>query len=66
MADPVNLRAARKRKQRAEKEVAAAANRASFGRRPSEKTAAGLSRALEERRLESHRLIRATERDEKR
>ena len=55
MAEIVNLRQARKRKRRDDKERAAAANRASHGRSASDKAKSGLERSLEEKRLDAHR-----------
>ena len=55
MAEIVNLRQARKRKRRDEKEHEAAANRRLHGQTGSEKTKLRLTRALDEKRLEGHR-----------
>jgi hypothetical protein len=55
MAEIVNLRQARKRKTRAEKDAAADANRRAHGRPPAERRAADKIRALEAERLEGHR-----------
>ena len=55
MADFVNLRQVRKRKQRSEKEAAAAANRLRHGRFADEKKETASLRALAEERLEGHR-----------
>jgi len=55
MAEIVNLRQARKRKRRSDKEDAAAANRLTHGRPAAEKTATRLVRDLEERRVAGHR-----------
>ena len=61
MGEIVNLRAARKRKGRADREAAAAVNRASFGQKRSEKDRAKLSRHVEDKKLEGHRLERPAE-----
>ena len=55
MAEIINLRQARKRKRRSDKEDAAAANRRTHGRPAAEKTATRLVRDLEARRVEGHR-----------
>ena len=55
MNEVVNLRLARKRRRRAEKEDAAARNRLTHGRAKAEKTRVGAISALDERRLEGHR-----------
>jgi hypothetical protein len=55
MGDTVNLRLARKAKARAEAKGKAAAARAKFGLRRAERETAGMTRALEERRLDAHR-----------
>jgi hypothetical protein len=55
MAEITNLRQARKRKQREEKERAAAANRALHGRTRSEADAVRLAQELTERRFSGHR-----------
>lgn len=55
MAEILNLRQARKRRGRAEKERDAAANRAIHGRSAAEKAKERLGREIEERRLEVHR-----------
>jgi hypothetical protein len=55
MSVVVNLRQARKRKRRAEKEEAAEANRVTHGRPAAEKTATARAQALQARRLEGHR-----------
>ncbi|HEX2553689.1 MAG TPA: DUF4169 family protein [Microvirga sp.] len=56
MADIVNLRQARKRKQRAEKESQAEANRAAFGRAKVDRLLSEARKDLDARRLEGHRL----------
>ena len=56
MADIVNLRQARKRKARAEKESQAQANRVAFGRTKDERRLSEARTELETRRLEGHRL----------
>lgn len=55
MADIVNLRQARKRKRRGEKERIAEANRLAHGRSGAETREARLTRKLDETRLEGHR-----------
>jgi hypothetical protein len=55
MAEIVNLRQARKRKRRSDKEEATAGNRLTHGRAAAEKTATRLIRDLEDRRVEGHR-----------
>jgi hypothetical protein len=54
MAEVVNLRTARKRKARVEKEQAAAENRARFGRTRDERVTERLGKELETRRLDAH------------
>ncbi len=56
MADIVNLRQARKRKARADKEAQAQANRVAFGRTKEERRLGEARKDLEARRLEGHRL----------
>ena len=55
MADIVNLRQARKRRARAEKEAKAAENRVAFGRPKSERSLSEARRENDLRRLEGHR-----------
>jgi hypothetical protein len=55
MAEVVNLRGFRKRKERAEKETAAQVNRAAFGRTKSEKELIKAKRALEQKALDKHK-----------
>ena len=55
MAEIVNLRLARKRQRRSEKEKIATESRVRHGRSGGEKAAAEARRAFEEKRLESHR-----------
>ncbi|MBL8902919.1 MAG: DUF4169 family protein [Hyphomicrobiales bacterium] len=55
MAEVVNLRGFRKRKERAEKETVAQVNRAAFGRTKSEKEMSKAQRALEKKALDTHR-----------
>jgi Domain of unknown function (DUF4169) len=55
MNEIVNLRLARKRRQRAEKEAAVAQNRLTHGRSKAEKTQVSAARALSDKRLEAHR-----------
>jgi len=56
MGDLVNLRRARKDRDRRRREDEAAENRAKFGRSKAEKLAAKAQDALEARRLDGHRL----------
>ena len=55
MAEVVNLRHARKRKARDEKEAVAQVNRASFGRTKSEKELSKAKLALEKKVLDEHK-----------
>ena len=55
MAEIVNLRRARKRKERAEKEARAAENRIGFGRSKAERALSDARKDLAARRLEGHR-----------
>ena len=55
MAEVVNLRSIRKRKEHAEKETAAQVNRAAFGRTKSEKELSKAKRKLEEKALDKHK-----------
>jgi len=55
MAEIVNLRHARKRKARADKEARAAENRVVFGRTRAERDKMKAEKDLTERRLEGHR-----------
>jgi hypothetical protein len=55
MVETVNLRLARKRKERAQRERAAEQNRARFGRSRSEANLDKALRALDEARLHGHR-----------
>jgi hypothetical protein len=55
MAEIINLRQMRKRKARAEKEAAAAANRTAHGVKKSERERLGAQKKLEERQLDQHR-----------
>ncbi|WP_348760790.1 DUF4169 family protein [uncultured Salinisphaera sp.] len=55
-AEIVNLRQARKRKVRSEREVQAQDNRLKFGRTKAEKQAAKHERAVLEKTLDGHRL----------
>ena len=55
MGEIVNLRTVRKRKARAEREQAAAENRARFGRTRDERVTERLDKELETRRLDAHR-----------
>jgi hypothetical protein len=56
MAEIVNLRRARKDKDRRQAEAKADANRIAFGRTKDERTLGAKEKALQERRLEGHRL----------
>jgi Domain of unknown function (DUF4169) len=55
MAEVVNLRSFRKRKERAEKETVAQTNRAAFGRTKSEKELSKARLALEKKSLDKHK-----------
>ena len=55
MAEIVNLRQARKRKTRAEKDAAAEANRLAHGRPKAERAKAAMKHAIEAKRLDAHR-----------
>ncbi len=55
MAEVVNLRNFRKRKEREEKHAAAQVNRAVFGRTKSEKELTKAKRALEKKKLDRHK-----------
>ena len=55
MAEVVNLRNFRKRKEREEKESAAQVNRAAFGRTKSEKELSKARLALEQKALDKHK-----------
>ncbi|MCD7060946.1 DUF4169 family protein [Pelagibacterium xiamenense] len=55
MAEIVNLRQARKRKARAEKDATAAQNRLMFGRTKAERTLSDAKTALETKRVEQHK-----------
>ena len=61
MADIINLRRARKRKDRAVKAANADQNRLTFGRSKAERTLAEASKNLAQRRLDAHRRDDATE-----
>lgn len=63
MGEVVNLRQARKRALRAEKERAAAGNRALHGRTKAEKQIARTERERARSALDGHRLERATDED---
>jgi hypothetical protein len=56
MADLVNLRLARKRREREKKEAAAAANRVASGTPKALRRKAEAERDLADRKLDSHRL----------
>lgn len=55
MGDVISLRLHKKRKERAEKEATAAANRSKFGRTKAEKETSRGVVELEARRLDGHR-----------
>lgn len=55
MAEIVNLRQARKRKERAEKDAKAAENRVAFGRTKVERELSEAEKKLVARRIEGHR-----------
>jgi ApbE superfamily uncharacterized protein (UPF0280 family) len=55
MGDVVNLRRARKARQRADREATAAANRVAFGRDKIERRETALKNAQAERSLDGHR-----------
>jgi hypothetical protein len=55
MAEIVNLRQARKRRARVEKEARAAENRVQFGRTKVERERTGAQKDLNERRLDGHK-----------
>ena len=55
MAEVVNLRNFRKRKEREEKDAAAQVNRAAFGRTKSEKELNKAKLALEKKKLDKHK-----------
>jgi hypothetical protein len=63
MADIINLRQARKTRARAEKERAAAANRAKFGRTKAERQASLKEEARLDRKVEGSRLGPLEDRD---
>jgi len=56
MGDIVNLRRARKQREKASSEIDAAANRVRFGRPKGEKRVQAAQRKLERDRLDAHRL----------
>ena len=55
MAEIVNLRQARKRKARADKETRAAENRIAFGRTKAEKSLTKAERDMATRRIDAHK-----------
>jgi Domain of unknown function (DUF4169) len=55
MAELVNLRNIRKRRERADREAAATANRAAFGRTKSEKSLTTAKRQKQSRQLDAHK-----------
>ncbi|MBD8890543.1 DUF4169 family protein [Roseibium litorale] len=59
-AEIVNLRQARKRKARSEREKTADANRVAFGRSKAERQLSGKTKALETARIEAHRVDQST------
>jgi hypothetical protein len=61
MGEVVNLRLAKKKKARADKEAAAAANRTAFGRSKAEKDRAAAEAGIDARRLDGHRRADAPE-----
>jgi hypothetical protein len=63
MGDITNLRQARKRKRRSEREREAAANRALHGRRADEIRQQWLIHERDEARLEAHRRVRSGDND---
>ncbi|MFY8039082.1 MAG: DUF4169 family protein [Bosea sp. (in: a-proteobacteria)] len=63
-AEIVNLRQARKRKARAEAEILAAGNRATFGRSKAERESAEAARQKAVRHLDSHRRERPSGSDD--
>jgi hypothetical protein len=58
MQKPVNLRQARKKKQRLEKQNQAAQNRIDFGRTKQERSETGKNHQKSERHLDQHKLDR--------
>lgn len=64
MADIVNLRLARKRKGKAEKDAVAAANRALHGQTKAQKLVLVTERRLAASHLDAHRLDRPSAKDE--
>ena len=63
MVDIVNLRQARKRKQRDDRARAAEDNRTKFGRAATDRKLAQRGKALEEERLEGHKRTPADDAD---
>jgi hypothetical protein len=63
MAEIVNLRLARKKKRRAEKDAEAEANRRASGRSKAERTETERLRALDTARLDAHRRMNARDED---
>ena len=55
MAEIINLRKARKKKARAEKEAESAENRAKFGRPKEERSQSDAAKDLLDRKLDAHR-----------
>jgi hypothetical protein len=64
MGETVNLRQARKRRDRAERETEAEANRIKHGLGKAEKTLASARREQDARKLDGHRLAPAPDRDD--
>lgn len=58
MAEIINLRQARKARERAEREAEAAANRSKHGRSKAQRKLTDIEKKLAEGRLEGHRLTR--------
>jgi hypothetical protein len=56
LADIVNLKLARKRRDRVEKEQQAEQNRQKFGRSKADRQTEAASKALESRKLDGHKL----------
>jgi hypothetical protein len=61
MAEIINLRRARKRKERAGKEAQAAANRTTFGRSKAERALSEARKDLAQHRLDGHKRDDAVE-----
>lgn len=63
MADTVNLRQARKRKARDEKDAKAAQNRVAFGRTKTERGVSDAKNAIDIKRIDSHKRDGARRKD---